>query len=182
MIRALHGPATTEPTLYISVGGMTNLAVAPGTDLRVHARRRARHRVDGRRAGRASRAHPRARARLAQARRACSAPVDDIDGDPEIVVEARSVLSEGVAPDRRRGPQLTGLPHACRTAPAGVERAVLTGPAVAIPGFSGAARRAGSGCRSSWAWSPRPRRGLRRTSTPAAWRWPPGSTVEEVPA
>jgi Tfp pilus assembly PilM family ATPase len=51
------------------------------------------------------------------------------------VVEARSVLSDGVrriADDVRNSLDF----HAMQEASAGVERAVLTGPAVAIPGFS----------------------------------------------
>ena len=66
MIRALHRPGDADATLYLSVGGITNFAVAVGTDLRVHARRRPRHRVDGRRARRASRIDARACPRLAE--------------------------------------------------------------------------------------------------------------------
>jgi type IV pilus assembly protein PilM len=60
---------------------------------------------------------------------------DDVDGDQEIVAEARSVLSEGVhkiADDVRNSLDF----HTMQDGAAEVQRAVLTGPAVAIPGFA----------------------------------------------
>ena len=65
---------------------------------------------------------------------ACSTPVDEIEGDADIVAEAREVLSDGV---RRIADEVRNSLdfHAMQDASAVVERVVLTGPAVAIPGF-----------------------------------------------
>ena len=62
-------------------------------------------------------------------------PLDDVEGDREIVVEARNVLTEGVrriADDVRNSLDY----HAMQHGSAEVDAAVLTGPAIAIPGFS----------------------------------------------
>jgi Tfp pilus assembly PilM family ATPase len=62
-------------------------------------------------------------------------PLDDVEGDPEIVVDARGVLTEGVrriADDVRNSIDF----HAMQEGAAEIEHAVLTGPAVAIPGFA----------------------------------------------
>ena len=62
-------------------------------------------------------------------------PLDEVEGDREIVVEARNVLTEGVrriADDVRNSLDY----HAMQHGSAEVDAAVLTGPAVAIPGFS----------------------------------------------
>jgi type IV pilus assembly protein PilM len=142
MIRALRSaPQLTETdidgqpggTLYVSVGGMTNLAIAARevclftrvttsgmdgmvTDLaerrgltREHSEQWLRH-------------------------TGLEAPLDALEGDPEIVSDARSVLAAGVdrIVDEVRNSldfyssQGTGVP---------VEQAVVTGPAVGIPGF-----------------------------------------------
>ena len=105
-----------------------------GHDLRLHARDPLRHRVDRRRARRASRAHARARTRLAQARRSGDAGRRG-RGRQEIVLEARSVLTEGV---RRIGDEVRNSLdfHAMQDGSTAVDRVVLTGPAVAIPGFA----------------------------------------------
>ena len=63
-------------------------------------------------------------------------PVDDVDGESAIIADARAVLTDGarrVASDVRASldfhhTQSAGLPM--------VERVLLTGPAVAVPGFS----------------------------------------------
>jgi type IV pilus assembly protein PilM len=134
MIRALHRVGSADTTLYISVGGLTNLAVAVGTTCvftRVIAH------------GTGAMA-----AELAERRGltldhandwfrhvGLLAPIDDVDGDREIVVEARNVLTEGVqriADELRNSLDF----HTTQTETATAERAVLAGPAVAIPGFS----------------------------------------------
>jgi type IV pilus assembly protein PilM len=64
-------------------------------------------------------------------------PLEGLDGDLEIVSEARTVLTEGV---RRIADEVRNSLDYYR-AQAGAlaaERAVLTGPAVAIPGFADA--------------------------------------------
>jgi type IV pilus assembly protein PilM len=134
MIRALHSPGVTEATLYISVGGMTNLAVAVGTTCvftRVVA------------SGTESMATELAERRqltLEHARQwlehvGLLMPIDDVDGDVEIVREARSVLSDGV---RRIADEVRNSLdyYVMQEGAIPVERAALTGPAVAVPGFS----------------------------------------------
>ena len=106
-----------------------------GFDVRVHACPRTGHRDDGRRARRASRPHARPRQRLAQARRPAGGRSTSIEGDPDIVSEARSVLADGV---RRISDELRNSLdfHAMQAGASGVERAILTGAAAAIPGFA----------------------------------------------
>jgi type IV pilus assembly protein PilM len=134
MIRALHRSGNTTATLYINVGGMTNLAVATGTTCvftRVlpHGAEAMAGELAERRGLTLEHAHGWLR------HVGLLVATDDIEGDSEIVVEARSVLSEGVrriADDVRNSLDF----HAMQEGAAGAERAVLTGPVVAIPGFS----------------------------------------------
>jgi type IV pilus assembly protein PilM len=134
MIRALHNPGATEATLYISVGGMTNLAVAVGTTCaftRVVA------------SGTESMATELAERRqltLEHARQwlehvGLLTPIDDLEGDPEIVREARTVLSDGV---RRIADEVRNSLdyYVMQEGAIPVERAALTGPAIVVPGFS----------------------------------------------
>ncbi len=134
LIRALHRPGNTSSTLYISVGGVTNLAVAMGTTCvftRVvpHGTETMAGELAERRGLTLEHAHQWLR------HVGLLMPIDDVQGDQEIVVEARNVLSEGVrriADDVRNSLDY----HAMQQGADGVERVVLTGPAVAIPGFS----------------------------------------------
>jgi type IV pilus assembly protein PilM len=133
MIRALHTPGMTASTLYISVGGMTNLAVAVGTTC-VFTRvvTHGTESMAGELAERRGLTLEHAHGWLKHVGLLTS--LDDIDGDPEIVVEARNVLSEGlrrIADDVRNSLDF----HAMQDGGEKVERAVLTGPAVAVPGF-----------------------------------------------
>jgi type IV pilus assembly protein PilM len=134
MIRALHRPDVTGTTVYVNVGGITNLAIAEGTTCvftRVIP------------AGIESVA-----AELAERRGltlehshgwlkhvGMLASVEDLDGDRDIVLEARSVLTEGV---RRIGDEVRNSLdfHVMQEGSNAVERIVLTGPAIAIPGFA----------------------------------------------
>jgi type IV pilus assembly protein PilM len=61
--------------------------------------------------------------------------IDSIEGDPDIISEARSVLADGV---RRISDELRNSLdfHAMQAGASGVERAILTGAAAAIPGFA----------------------------------------------
>jgi type IV pilus assembly protein PilM len=134
MIRALHRPGTTEATLYISVGGMTNLAVAVGATC-VFTR------VVG--SGTESMATELAERRALTLEHAHQwlehvgllTPLDDLEGDGEIVSEARSVLTDGV---RRIADEVRNSLdyYVMQEGAIPVQGAVLTGPAVAIPGFS----------------------------------------------
>ncbi len=134
MIRALHRPGTTDATLYISVGGMTNLAVAVGATCvftRVVA------------SGTESMAQELAERRQLTLEHAHQwlehvgllTPLDDIEGDQEIVIEARTVVTDGV---RRIADEVRNSLdyYVMQEGAIPVQGAVLTGPAVAIPGFS----------------------------------------------
>jgi type IV pilus assembly protein PilM len=134
MIRALHRPGDTAGVLYISVGGMTNLAVAVGstcvfTRVLVHGTESIAGELAERRGLTLEHAHGWLK------HVGLLVPIDDVDGDPVISVEARNVLSEGVsriADEVRNSLDF----HRMQESGAEVERTVLTGPAVAIPGFS----------------------------------------------
>ena len=134
MIRALHEPGRTGSTLYVSVGGMTNLAVAAGTTCvftRVVA------------LGIESMAGELAERRFLTLEHAhgwlkhvgLEAPTAEIEGDSGIISEARQVLTTGIGritDDVRNSLDF----HAMQAGAINVERAVLTGPALAIPGFA----------------------------------------------
>jgi type IV pilus assembly protein PilM len=136
MVRALHRPGGTGATLYVSIAGVTNLAVAEGTTClftRVLAR------------GAESMAEELAERRGLNLEHAVGwlrhtgllAPLDDIEdsGKPEIVAEARAILldaSQRIADDMRN--TLSFYEMQAGSPP--VERIVLSGAAAAIPGFS----------------------------------------------
>jgi type IV pilus assembly protein PilM len=134
MVRALAtGHRAKGAVLYISVAGLTNVAVANasgclftraaagGLDAMVHtlAERRgltAEH------------------ARQWLGHVGLHAPLEGIDGDAELVAAARSVLEEGVhqlADTVRNSLNFYRMQESAEH----VETGVLTGPAVAIPGF-----------------------------------------------
>jgi type IV pilus assembly protein PilM len=132
MIRALHD-GSPGATLYVSVGGMTNLALAEGTTC-VFTRA-----VPGGVEALAGALAERRGLTLEHARQwlvhvGLETPLEQVDGEAEIVEEARSVLLEGV---RRIADEVRNSLDFYR-AQAGAlaaEQAILTGPAVAIPGF-----------------------------------------------
>lgn len=134
MIRALHRPGTSGRVLYIGVGGMTNLAVAMGsTCLFTRVVAQGMETMAAELAERRGLTLEHAHGWLKHV--GMMLPIDDIEGDPEIVVEARTVLSEGVlriADEARNSLDF----HSMQAGAEGVERVVLTGPAVAIPGFA----------------------------------------------
>jgi type IV pilus assembly protein PilM len=133
MIRALHRPGSTAPTLYISVGGMTNLAIAAGTMCmftRVLAH--GTEAMAGELAERRGLTLEHAHGWLQHV--GLLLPADDIDGDPEIVAEARTVISEGlhrIADEVRNSLDFHRMQHGELE----VDHGLVTGPAVAIPGF-----------------------------------------------
>jgi type IV pilus assembly protein PilM len=134
MVRALHTPGRDAGTLYVSVGGVTNVAVAVGATCvftRVVA------------TGSESMAAELAERRGLTIEHAhgwlkhvgVQLPLDDVDGDPAIVLEARSVLMDGVrriVDDVRNTLDFYTMQEGAVPA----ARAVLTGQAVAIPGFA----------------------------------------------
>jgi type IV pilus assembly protein PilM len=135
MHRALGGSGEDQPaTLYVAVGGVTNLALAEGgrclfnrvvpggTELLAQE-------LAERRGLTLEHAH----GWLAHV--GLALPAAALEGDPEIVAEARSVLSDGV---RRIGDEVRTSLDFYRTqeGAVAVERAVLTGSAVGVPGFA----------------------------------------------
>jgi type IV pilus assembly protein PilM len=133
MIRALYQPGADEAIMYLSVGGLTNLAVAEGTrcvftrvvgggleSLAVELAERRALTLDH------------ARAWLTHV--GIGRPLDAIEGEPEIVSEANLVLSEGVrriAVEARNSLDF----HVTQDGAPPVSRVVLTGAAAAVPGF-----------------------------------------------
>jgi type IV pilus assembly protein PilM len=139
MIRALGngsqraGDGATG-TLYVSVGGMTNLAIASGAICQFT--RVSTMGVDAMVTDLAERRGlTREHAGQWLEHVGLTAPVDAIEGDAEIVSEARNVVSAGadrIVDEVRNSldfysSQGTGVP---------IERALVTGTAVAIPGFA----------------------------------------------
>jgi type IV pilus assembly protein PilM len=133
MVRALG--ASEEPTLYVSVGGLTNLAVAEhgnciftrvsGSGLEAMA-------VDL--AERQGLTLDHARAWLRHV--GLDQDLEAIEGDVDIVSDARAVLSDGarrVATDVRAS---LDFHHTQSVGAQRVQRVLLTGPAVAVPGFA----------------------------------------------
>jgi type IV pilus assembly protein PilM len=133
MIRALHRPGYEGATLYISVGGVTNLAVAVGsTCLFTRVLTQGTESMAAELAERRALTLEHAHGWLKHV--GLLVPIDDLDGDPEIVVEARAVLTEGV---HRIGDEVRNSLdfHTMQDGASEVGRMVLTGPAVAVPGF-----------------------------------------------
>ena len=134
MIRALHRAGSTEPTLYIGVGGITNLAVAAGpTCVFTRVVAQDTESIAGELAERRGLTLEHAHGWLKHV--GLAAPVEQIEGDEVIVSEARDVLEEGI---RRIADEVRNSLdfHAMQAGTTNVERAVLTGPAVAIAGFA----------------------------------------------
>jgi type IV pilus assembly protein PilM len=134
MIRALHRPGTTGATLYVSAGGVTNLAVAVGTTC-VFTRvvPYGTESMAGELAERRELTVEHAHGWLKHVGLRDS--VDEIEGEREIVFEARNVLSDGlmrIADEVRNSLDF----HTMQDGGAEIEHAFLTGPGSAIPGFS----------------------------------------------
>jgi type IV pilus assembly protein PilM len=134
MIRALHRPGLTGTVAYVSVGGITNLAIATGTTCIftrtiAHGAESIATELAERRGLTLEHAHQWLQ------HVGLLEPVDEIAGESEIVVEARSILSDAV---RRIGAEIRNSLdfHLMQEGSTAVERVVLTGPAVAIAGFS----------------------------------------------
>jgi type IV pilus assembly protein PilM len=137
MVRALQQPGGGDGAeLFVSVGGLTNLAVADNgvcTFTRVAGSGLESLAVELAERRELTLEH----ARMWLHHVGLEADLEDIDGDPRIVADARTVLTGGVrriatevraSLDFHRGQIEDG---------AVVQRAVLTGPAVAVAGFAG---------------------------------------------
>jgi type IV pilus assembly protein PilM len=137
MVRALHRPGPDdEQVLYLAIGGLTNLAVARGS-LCSFARASGSG-VEALAVDLAERSQltlEHAHGWLAHV--GLESPIEEIEGDEEIVENARRVLLDGVrriAADVRSSLDF----HRMQDDTAAVSRAIVTGPATAIPGFSAA--------------------------------------------
>ena len=135
MIRALHeGADEPETVLYAAVGGITNLAVARGNQpLFSRASGGGLEAIAVELAERRSLTLEHARGWLQHV--GLSTPVEAIEGDAEIVADARHVLEEGV---RKIGAEVRQTLdfHQMQVDGSPVSRVVLTGEAIAVEGFA----------------------------------------------
>jgi type IV pilus assembly protein PilM len=133
MIRALHHPGSTDPVLYVNVGGITNLAVAEGNNCTfTRAVPYGTDSIAGELAQRRALTLEHAHGWLVHV--GLLERVENIDGDESIVAEGRAVLAEGA---RRVGDEVRNSLdfYSARDGAISVARVIVTGPAVAIPGF-----------------------------------------------
>jgi type IV pilus assembly protein PilM len=133
MIRALQ-PAKGGASLYINASGLTNIAVANDTGCLFT--RAASGGLDATVATLSERrglTYEHARAWMSHV--GLLAALEDVDGDPDLVAATRASLEEGV---HQLADTVRNSLNFYRTQESAerVERAVLTGPAVAIPGFA----------------------------------------------
>jgi type IV pilus assembly protein PilM len=134
MIRALHRSDMTGTAVYVNLGGITNLAIAEGTTCAfTRVIPYGIESVAGDLAERRGLTLEHAHGWLRHV--GMVTPVEELDGESEIVVEARTVLTEGV---RRIGDEVRNSLdfHTMQDGSSPVERVVLTGPAVSVPGFA----------------------------------------------
>lgn len=135
MIRALHQPTSgDDPVLYVCVGGLTNIAVARGTTcVFTRASGGGLEALATELAERCTLTLEHARGWLEHV--GLEAGVEEIEGNEDIVVEARRVLTDGV---RRIAAEIRNSLdfHHSQGGEAAVSHFVLTGPAAAIPGFA----------------------------------------------
>jgi type IV pilus assembly protein PilM len=134
MIRALHRTGATAATLYVSAGGVTNLAVAVGpTCVFTRVVPYGTESMAGELAERRGLTLDHAHGWLKHV--GLQDAVEEMEGEQEIVTEARTVLSDGlirIADDVRNSLDFYRMQEGA----ADIEHAFLTGPAAAIPGFS----------------------------------------------
>jgi type IV pilus assembly protein PilM len=133
-VRALHraGPED-ELVLYLAIGGLTNLAVARGTECTfARASGSGVEALAVELAERAALTLEHAYGWLAHV--GVQEPVEDVTGDRQIVEHTRQILLDGV---RRIASEVRSSLdfHRMQEDAGTVSRAVMTGPASAIPGF-----------------------------------------------
>jgi type IV pilus assembly protein PilM len=133
MIRAL-APAQGGASLYINASGLTNIAVANETGCLFT--RAASGGLDATVATLGERrglTHEHSRAWMTHV--GLLTAIEDVEGDPDLVAATRAALEEGV---HQLADTVRNSLNFYRTQESAerVERAVLTGPAVAIPGFA----------------------------------------------
>jgi type IV pilus assembly protein PilM len=134
MIRALHRPGDERTTLYVSVGGVTNIAIAVGarcvfTRVVPHGSETLAAELAERRGLTLAHAHG------WLAHTGFRSELEELDGDPAILAEARAVLLAGA---RRLADELRNSLDFYRMQDGSnaLDRGVLTGPVLEIPGFA----------------------------------------------
>lgn len=138
MLRAVaHGDDV--PAVYLSIGGMTNLSVAEGgMCLFTRVSGGGLESIAVELAERRGLTMEHARAWLGHV--GLATPIEEIEGDPEIIAGARTALQAGI--QRISSEVRTSLDfHQMQSesaVSAPVEKVVMTGPATAIPGFGAA--------------------------------------------
>jgi type IV pilus assembly protein PilM len=134
MVRALAPTVPEGALLYINVAGLTNVAVANDSGcLFTRAAAGGLGTIEAALADRGSLTLEHARMWMGHV--GLAAPLEEIDGDPEIIAATRAALEEGVhhlADTVRNSLNYYRMQDTSEP----VERALLTGPAVAIAGFA----------------------------------------------
>jgi type IV pilus assembly protein PilM len=134
MVRAVRAAGTGQALLYVNLAGLTNVAVADDTGcLFTRAAAGGLDAIVRTLAERRGLTMEHARGWLQHV--GLSTPLTAVEGDPELVAAVRQTLDEGVhqiADTVRNSLNFYRMQENAET----VERAVLTGPAVAIPGFA----------------------------------------------
>jgi type IV pilus assembly protein PilM len=134
MVRALAPDAGEEALLYVNVAGLTNVAVANGTGcLFTRAASGGLDAMVNTLAERRGLIAEHAEQWLRHV--GLLAPLEEVEGEPELVAAARAVLDEGVhqlADAVRNSLNFYRMQDGAES----VNRALLTGPALGIPGFS----------------------------------------------
>jgi len=134
MVRALAPAASEHAILYVNVAGLTNVAVANGSGC-LFTRAAAGgldavvHNLSERRG--LTQEH----ARQWMQHVGLLTPLEEVEGDAELVAATRAALEEGVhqlADTVRNSLNFYRMQEGAET----VERALLTGPVLAIPGFA----------------------------------------------
>jgi type IV pilus assembly protein PilM len=134
MVRALRAPGSKDAVLYVNLAGLTNVAVANdtgclftraatgGLDAMLHTLMDRRGLTIE-------------HARGWMQHVGLATPLDEIEGDAHLVAAVRQTLEEGVhtIADAVRNSLIF---YRMQESAESVERGVLTGPAVAIPGFA----------------------------------------------
>jgi type IV pilus assembly protein PilM len=134
MVRALRTPGSTDAILYINLAGLTNVAVANDTGcLFTRATTGGLDSMLQTLIERRGLTLEHARGWIGHV--GLTTPVEEIEGDAELVAAVRQALEEGVQTiaDAVRNSLIY---YRMQESAESVERGVLTGPAVAIPGFA----------------------------------------------
>ncbi len=134
MVRALAQPGDDHAVLYINVAGLTNVAVAKGSGcLFTRAAAGGLDASVNTLAERRGLTYEHARQWMQHV--GLLTPLDDVEGEPELVAATRAALEEGVhqlADTVRNSLNFYRMQEGAEN----VERALLTGPVLAIPGFA----------------------------------------------